>query len=98
MNLLRELLSISVFTVAVMLVINVIIHGVDTGHILVAITGFFVAYILWPSKRKGQRRDDNTFLDIIEFIIEFPVDFFLWVFRFITRLFRSNNSGLDIDL
>jgi len=57
---------------------------------------FALAYLIWPSKKKNQRRDDNAFADIMEFIIELPGEMFFWFFRFIGRLFK-HGDGVDLD-
>lgn len=98
MNALREVIAIVAFTIAIVLLSNLALKGFDGSLMAATIVGFIVAYIIWPSKRKGARRDDSNVLDIIEFIIELPVDLFLWLFRLTTRIFRSNDSRLDIDL
>jgi len=98
MNTLREVIAVVVFTIAVVLLSNLTLKGFDGSLMAATIVCFIAAYIIWPSKRKGARRDDSHFLDIIEFVIELPVDLFLWLFRLTTRIFRSNDSRLDIDL
>lgn len=98
MNALREIIAIVVFTLAIVLLSNLALKGFDSSLLVATIVCFVAAYTIWPSKRKGARRDDNHFLDIIEFIIELPVDLFLWLFRLATRIFRSNDNRLDIDL
>jgi len=98
MNTLREVIAMVVFTIAVVLLSNLTLKGFDGSLMAATIVCFISAYIIWPSKRKGARRDDSHFLDIIEFVIELPVDLFLWLFRLTTRIFRSNDSRLDIDL
>lgn len=98
MNTLREVVAIVVFTIAIVLLSNLALKGFDGSLMAATIVCFIVAYIIWPSKRKGARRDDSNVLDIIEFFIELPVDLFLWLFRLTTRIFRSNDSRLDIDL
>ena len=98
MTILREVLAVAVFCLAIVLLCNLTLQGFDGRLLVASITCFITAYVIWPSKRKGSRLDDYVFLDIIELIIELPVDLFLWLFRLITRIFRSNDSHLDIDL
>ncbi|WP_250655914.1 hypothetical protein [Alkalimarinus coralli] len=98
MNALREVIAVVVFIVAVVSLSNLVLNGFDGRLLIATVICFIAAYIIWPSKRKGARQGDNSLLDIIEFIIELPIDLFLWLFRSITRIFRSNDSHLDIDL
>lgn len=98
MNALREVIAVVVFIVAVVLLSNLALNGFEGRLLIATVVCFIAAYIIWPSKRKGARQGDNSLLDIIEFVIELPVDLFLWLFRSITRIFRSNDSHLDIDL
>ena len=58
---------------------------------------FVAAYLVWPSKKKGQRNDDSSAIaDIFELIIQFPVDLCLWLFRLLGRLLSSKFDGFDI--
>lgn len=58
---------------------------------------FIAAYIIWPSKRKGQRSDDGRFADKIELLIELPIEFFFWIVRIFGRLFGGKGDGIDLD-
>lgn len=68
------------------------------GYCLTGLTCFVIAYFIWPSKKRGQRQQKNSFLDIVEIIIELPVEFFMWILRFVSRIFRSKDGSFDIDI
>lgn len=65
-------------------------------QVLLALLGYVLAYFLWPSRRSGQRRDSNVVLDVLEIIVELPVEVFLWLLRLLGRLF-TRDGGVDID-
>ncbi len=97
MEMLREFTATLIFIVGVTLVVSLI--GVfDWGDLIAAIGCFVAAYFIWPSKRHGYREQDNRFLDMLEIIIELPIDILVWIVRFVIRIFRSNDGGIDIDL
>lgn len=98
MNLLREIIATAIFIIAILLIVKLAAQGFDVGTLIAMIGCFLVAYFVWPSKRKGQRRDDNSWLDILEFIIELPTDLLFKLLRAIGRLFKGNDNGFDIDL
>ncbi|HLD65016.1 MAG TPA: hypothetical protein VJA19_03125 [Pseudomonas sp.] len=60
--------------------------------------GFALAYALWPSKQQDDGRNDNVFLDLLEWVIEFPVELLLWLLRLLGGLFRGKGDGFDLDL
>jgi hypothetical protein len=65
--------------------------------LIIALVCFVLAYLIWPSKRQGQRHEDNWPLDVMEILIELPAEIIFWVFRMIGHLFRKGD-GIDIDL
>ena len=56
-----------------------------------AILCYFAAYYTWPSRKRHVRQDDNFFLNLLEFIIELPVDLVLF---FIRGIFSG--GGVDV--
>ena len=66
--------------------------------LITALSCYVIAYILWPSKKRGYREETNAFLNILEFIIEFPIEIFMWLCRLFGRIFRNKDGGVDIDL
>ena len=97
MEMLREFIATLIFIVGVTLVVS-LIGAFDWGDFIAAIGCFVAAYFTWPSKRHGYREQDNRFLDMLEIIIELPIDILVWIVRFVVRKFRSNDGGIDIDL
>lgn len=65
-------------------------------QLLLVLFGYVLAYVVWPSKRSGQRQESNLLLDVLEVIVELPVEAFLWVFRLLGRLV-ARDGGVDID-
>lgn len=97
METLRECLAIFIFMLAVAL-IYAVIDDFSWGSVLTSVGCFIIAYFIWPSKRRGQRNQENRFVDIIEIIIELPVEFFMWILRFIGRIFRNKDGNVDLDI
>lgn len=98
MHALRELAAIIAFVMGVLLTAGLITDEFSWAYLLAATACFVISYGVWPSKRRGQRKEDNIFLDILEVIIELPVEALLWVFRILGRSFRGGDGGIDIDI
>lgn len=97
MNTFREFLSTIVFIAGAIFIFQMFSIGFSWPLVLGSVSCFLAAYFIWPSKKRGQRHDDNGFLDWLELLIEFPVELILWFFRIIGRLFRGD-GGIDIDI
>jgi hypothetical protein len=97
METLREILATFIFTIGIYFVF-VIFAGFQWINLIGCIICFIAAYYIWPSKTRGHRVQDNAFLDILEFIIELPVDFFLWIIRFFGHFFSKKDGGFDLDI
>lgn len=93
MNIIREIIAVILFIVAISLTVYICIDTFSWGYLISAIVCYLAAYSIWPSKRQGQRDDNYVWLDIIEVLIEIP---FILV-RGILRLFKDKD-GVDIDL
>ncbi len=93
MNVIREIIAVTLFIVAILLTIYICIDTFSWGYLAIAIVCYLAAYWIWPSKRQGQRDDNYIWLDIIELLIEIP---FRIVYG-ILRLFK-NSDGAGIDL
>jgi len=65
-------------------------------NVIIALVCFAIAYFIWPSKKQGQRHEDSWFLDVMEMLIELPVEIIFWIFRMLGHLFRRGD-GIDID-
>jgi hypothetical protein len=103
MKLLREIVAVIIFIIGIFSVVDLVTNGINSEDVFIAVLCFICAYIVWPSKKKGQRDDGNSFLDILEFIIEAPVDILMWLLKMIGRLLgRGNDSsggdGIDFDI
>ena len=96
MTMCREVLAIIIFFVGIFFAFQLF---VDFSWILLIFsTVFFImAYFIWPSRKRGHRNDDNTYLDVLEFFIELPTAIVKFLFNFLARMFRDKD-GLDIDL
>ncbi len=97
METLREFIAAIIFIVGAVIIFS-ILERFSWDMLFAGITCFVIAYFIWPSKRRGNREGDSYLLDILELIIEFPVELFSWLFRLLARLFRSKDGGLDIDI
>lgn len=96
MEALRELLAVIVY-IAGAICFTLFAENFEWYLVLVAVVCFVSAYIIWPSRRRGDRQKENIFLEVLEFVVELPVDIFLWLLRFFGRLFRNKDGGIDID-
>ena len=96
MEKLRELVAVILFVVGIFSVINAFTEQFDLLFLLTGFVCLLLAYFIWPSK-KDNHREDNIYLDIIEFAIELPFDILLWAFRFVFRIFRKADLP-DIDV
>ncbi|ALU42168.1 hypothetical protein [Pseudoalteromonas rubra] len=83
-----------------------LILGVLTGHfhwasLLAGGFLYFISYMLWPSKKRGKRETESETMDVLESIIESPIDVISWLLRGLGRLFRfllsTKGDGGDID-
>ncbi|QBG37142.1 hypothetical protein [Litorilituus sediminis] len=97
METLREIMATLTFIAGTVLIFS-LIGAFHWGTLLASFACFLAAYLIWPSKRSGQRERENVFLDVLELIIEFPMEILFWLFRLIGRLFRSKEGGFDIDI
>ncbi len=71
--------------------------GFEWPMLVATVLSFIAAYIIWPSKSKGQRHDDGRVADIVEILIEFPIDLFFWVIRLFGRMLGGKGDGVDLD-
>lgn len=97
MTIVRALLAFMVFITAIFFTVQLFTTMFSWAGLLIAIICFIVAYLLWPSKKQGQRHNDNWLLDVLEIFIELPVEVMLWLLRFIGGIFRGKDGGIDID-
>lgn len=97
MIVLREVLAAIIFVVGVVFLFDIFSVGFSWEALLLSLFCFFIAYVIWPSKKKGQRQDDYGFLDVLEFVIEIPFEILKWFFRLLGRIFSGKGDGVDID-
>lgn len=97
METLREIIATLIFIAGTVLIFS-LIGAFHWGTLLASFACFLAAYLVWPSKRRGQRERENVFLDVLELIIELPIEMLFWLFRFIGRMFRSKDGGFDVDV
>ena len=96
MNTLKEILTVFIFLAGVMLCITLYIKPFQWIVLILAMGCFLLASYIWPSKKKGQRDDENGFLDILEIFIELPIELISWLFRLLRSLFHKADVDLDI--
>jgi hypothetical protein len=96
MERLREVVAVFLFLLGIILVVDAFIGQFDLLFLLTGFVCLLLAYFIWPSK-KNSHREDNIYLDIMEFAIELPFDILLWVVRFLMRVFRKADLP-DIDI
>jgi hypothetical protein len=97
METLRELIATLIFIAGTVL-IAVTFNEFTWGEFLGGVICYVIAYFIWPSKKRGQREKESPFLDIVEFVIELPVEFVMWVLRLFSRIFRNKNGDFDVDI
>jgi len=98
MEALKEILATFSFIFGIIFLYSITFTQFDWYDFFIGITLLALAYFIWPSKKKGQRESSNIILDIIEIAIELPVDLFIGLVRFIGRLFRNKDGGIDLDI
>ncbi len=96
MTLLREIVAVLVFVIACSGVMELVVDGFSWATLGLVCFLFWLAWWIWPSKRKGQRSDDNRFMDILEIVIELPLEMLLWLLRLFGRLFKDADTGIDL--
>ena len=97
MILLRSLLAIIIYCYSWFIIFNMC-HDDELSWIKLAfsISGFIVTYYLWPSKNKSKEEFD--WYDVLDFIIDLPIEILTFPFKLIYRLFRGADiSNIDID-
>jgi hypothetical protein len=97
METLRELIATLIF-IAGSVFIVVTFNEFTWESFLGGIICYVIAYFIWPSKKRGQRDKESPLLDILEFVIELPVEFFMWILRLFSRIFRNKNGDFDVDI
>lgn len=82
---LRILLAVLAFLAGV----AALVHGIAVGPLWAGLLGmalcFLLAYWLWPRRRQL----DYGWLDVLEVLVELPVNVVLWLLRLLGRVFRD---------
>ncbi len=73
MLLIRELSAIILWVVFLMLSASCIFSEFNLRNAIIAACCLLAAFVIWPSKRKGERQDDFWLFDLAELLIEGPV-------------------------
>jgi hypothetical protein len=102
MDTFREIIAILGFTVGITLLASVFAAGFGWFELSLGLSFFAFSYFTWPSKKRGKREEHSPILDIVELVIEFPVEVFIWLLRFLGRIFNrvfsNKDGGFDIDI
>lgn len=94
MTFFRELIAVAVFWLGAAIAATILSAMFNWLAFFGACLCFVLAYFIWPSHKKGQRPKSHFILDAIEFIIEMPVEFLLWILKLLGRLLHNINPGL----
>lgn len=92
MDFLRVVLAIATFSTSVYLVVDLFINGFNLAVLLFCIAGFVLAHYIWPKNY----REENEFLDWVEFVIDFPFKIISQALRVIGRGAKED-SDFDFD-
>lgn len=79
MTLLREITAVFLWLAFLMLSLSCLFGSFSWGKLLLALGCALAAYIIWPSRRHGQRQDDGWLFDLAELLIEAPVSLLRWI-------------------
>lgn len=85
------------YSLAIVGIFDSIMGGVDYTILLLSIGFFIIAYLVWPSKRRGQRDRDNWALEMVfEVLIEFPIEFIKFLIRIVIRILGKFDGDIDL--
>lgn len=95
---LREWSAAIIFLSGIAGLYTLFANGFEWSMLIATALSFIAAYVIWPSKSKGQRHGDGRVADIFEILIEFPIDLFLWIIRVFGRMLGGKGDGVDLDI
>lgn len=95
---LREWIAAIIFFAGIAGIFTLFSDGFEWAMLAATAFSFIAAYIIWPSKRLGQRHDDGRIADIFEVLIEFPIELFFWIIRLFGRMLGGKGDGVDLDI
>lgn len=88
MDVLRMLLAVLALLAGIAALVQGVVVGPLSAWLLVMTLGFLLAYWLWPRHREVE----SAWFDVLELLVELPVNALLGLLRLLGRFFR------DIDL
>lgn len=96
MEIVRIVVATGVFLGACFLIWDGLV-STPTGWALLVLAAFCfgLAYLIWPSRKRGQRDQEHPLLDVLEVVLELPVECLIWLIRGLGRL--VSGKGVDID-
>ncbi|MFT6903837.1 MAG: hypothetical protein ACJAS1_000482 [Oleiphilaceae bacterium] len=93
----REWILVIIFFSGIAGIYTLFVDAFECSILFAAVLFFTLAYIIWPSKLKGQRDDESRMSDIFETLIEFSIDLCLRILKLFRRLFGGKGDGIDFD-
>ena len=81
MIVLREITAFLLFLTGIALTVALDDNTNTWIQVIAVAACFIIAYLIWPSKRKGQRSNDNHLCDWFELILELPFQILRGIFR-----------------
>lgn len=88
MEKLRGVIAIVIFIIGICLLLKLYVDPFELLLLVAALICLLLAYFIWPSKKNSQR-EDNIYWDVIEIVIELPLEIFIWLFRILIRVFHK---------
>lgn len=90
----RVIIAAIIFCICTYLVYDLFANGFNFWVLLAIIVGYTLVHYIWPRGKK----EDSTWFDLLEIILDLPYKTFAFVLRSIGRLFRGGDGGVDIDI
>lgn len=98
MDVFRAILSVGLFIGAIYVLSDGVTETPVSWTLVAFSVGCFVAaYAVWPSKKRGHRQNDHPLWDILEFLVELPVEATVWLVRGLARTVTGKGGGVDLD-
>jgi len=92
-NELRVVLAVLLFFTNCYLIYDLIANGFEWFLLFIILGLFVLIHYIWPKNYK----EDSSWLELLEFVIDLPFRLIASFFRGLGRLFRSSD-GIDIDI
>ena len=94
MNELRVIAATSFFALGSYLVYDMIVNSFDWRVRTACLFCFAAAHYVWPRKAAGE----NHWFDALELIVDLPYQAIASLLRWLGRIVRGKDGGIDIDL